>query len=292
MKHLVYLYGLLLLLAGGCTPSPVTGEKNITVSILPVKYFIDRVSAGDFDVTVLVPPGTGPETYEPTPIQMKEAVRSRAYFHTGLIDFEQALIESITENSEAIQVVNLSEGLSLIEGTCLHNHEHAGHAHTHGIDPHIWLSPARVKTMVYKIEKTLSTLMPDSAMKYRQNTIDFISSIDSLDLHNKSSFQMLAKNTILIYHPSLTYYAADYGLNQIAIEQEGKEPSVGQFKQLLKQAENQGIKTVFFQEELHAPTVKAFVQENGLMAVSFNPLAYDWLENMKIITKNITQSLE
>jgi zinc transport system substrate-binding protein len=286
MNHPFFCFFAVLFLFAGCRTSLGDVERSVAVSIQPIRYFVDRVSGGDFEVSVLVPPGASPETYEPTPLRMKEITRAQAYFHTGLIDFEQALIRGIEENAPQVQSIDLSEDLSLIEGL----HDQPNH---HGIDPHIWLSPVRVKAMVTRIEDTLAGLLPDSAGKYHRNAEVFISSIDSLDQLNRLLFQGINDRFILIYHPFLTYYASDYELEQIAIEQEGKEPSAGQFLELIRQTEAQKLRTVFFQQELHAPTtIRAFAEENGLEAQSLDPLAYDWLKNMDEITRKVTRALE
>jgi zinc transport system substrate-binding protein len=291
MNRWIYI-AIFLLLMSGCG-SPSTMEKpGVSVSILPLKYFVDRISGGDFEVTVLVPPGASPESYEPTPRQLADVVRSDVYFCTGLLDFERSTSSAVRENIPAERFVDLSAGLSLLRGGDDPARHQPVNAHHHGIDPHTWLSPRCVKTMLERIEQTLTAVRPDSAAKYARNKALFISSIDSLDRDNHSIFEQIEKRTILIYHPFLTYFASDYGLTQTAIEQEGKEPSAGQFQKLLEQAEQEGVGTVFFQQELHAPTIRAFVRENGLMAVSLDPLAYDWLENMGHISLSVRKSLE
>lgn len=287
MKSL-WVVAFFLLLAG-CRPTPVAEKPEVAVSILPLKYFVDRLSGGDVEATVLVPPGASPETWESTPRQMAEIARAEAYFHTGLLDFERSTVAAIRENTGDQAVVDLSEGLPLIET----DHGHViDNEHVHGADPHIWLSPVRVKPMLERIEKALVRIMPDSAAKYARNKRIFISSIDSLDRSNHALFERLTNKTVLIYHPFLTYFAADYGLTQAAVEQEGREPSAGQFRELLERTDNEGLTTVIFQRELHAPTIEAFVRENGLKAVSVDPLAYDWLENMGEIAATVRESMK
>ena len=275
----------------GCGPAAQkTDTPTIAVSILPLKYFVDRISGGDFDVTVIVPPGASPETYEPALRQMKEVAAADAYFQIGLIDFEQPFARSVKENAPGMQIVNLSEGLDLLAGVCSHHHNHT--AHGHGIDPHIWLSPIRVRSMAANIGKVLAEIRPDSAEKYRINTVNFISSVDLIHGHNSLLFKKITNNNVLIYHPFLTYFADDYGLVQIAMEQEGKEPSAGQLRDLMEGIREKEIRVLFYQEGSYSHAVEALVQETGLEAVVLDPLAYDWEQNIKEITARIRQSLE
>ena len=295
MKKLIYLICLLVLncMFFGCGPAaPRAGAPAVAVSILPLKYLVDRISGGDFDVTVIVPPGASPETYEPELRQMKEVAAASAYFQVGLIDFEQAFAKSIKENAPGKQMVNLSEGLDLLEGVCGHQHPHNHRAHGHGVDPHIWLSPIRIRSMASGIGKVLTEIQPDSAEKYRINTAEFISSIDSIHNYNNLLFKNITHRDILIYHPFLTYFAEDYGLVQVAIEQEGKEPSAGQLRGLIENIREKKIDVLFYQEGSYPHTVEALVQEVGLKAVVLDPLAYDWEQNIKEITAQIRESLE
>ena len=287
---LLFIGGLFFLQCGRST-SHKEAKPVVSVSILPLQYMVDRISGGDFDVYVIVPPGSSPETYEPTPRQMKEVTASKAYFQIGLIDFEQAFAEGIKSNSPSTQMIDLSKRLELLEGACTHEHRHhAGHGH--GIDPHTWLSPIRVRSMVSEIESILAEIMPDSADKYRANARGFISSIDSIDTHNRNLFSKIANKNILIYHPFLTYYSDDYGLVQMAVEQDGKEPSANQLKSLINDIRSKNLRTLFYQKWSNRHTVNALAQESGLQTVVLDPLAYDWEANIKEMTAQIKQSFE
>lgn len=291
MKRLSLFYLLILsLIMSHCSPRPAESVKQtVSVSILPLKYLVDSIAGGDFEALVIMPPGSNPETYEPQLPQMKEVARAKANFQIGLIDFEKSFGNSLKTNALDARFINLSEGMHLLSGSPA---EDAEMPHLHmGLDPHVWLSPTRVRAMAQKIADTLIEIQPDSAGKYKANRDRLISTIDSVDRYITRSFSELTDYPFLIFHPSLTYYAADYGLRQIPIEQEGKEPSVAHMKALIQSTIGQNIHTVIYPAAQNRHTVEALIQEAGLQAVPFDPVAYDWPVNMVFITDQIKQSI-
>lgn len=284
-----YIFNLIFVCAAAgllCSCGDVVRDDNsVAVSILPIKYLVDQISGEEFEVEVVVPSGASPETYEPTAKQMKVLSSCLVYFQVGLIDFEQSIDVGIQENAPDLPIVQLSEQLVLLEGECGH---YAHHEHRHGADPHIWLSPSRVKIMAKRITEQLIDVRPDSADKYRRNCSLLVSRLDSLDSYVKCALSKTEKRPVVIYHPFLTYYCDDYGLEQVAVEKEGKEPSVSHLKKLVSLIKEQGVSVVFYQEQLHAHVVDALVQETGITGVSVDPLACDILDNIKLVTNYIT----
>ena len=136
------------LLIVGCTTKSDSDKKTIFVTITPMQSIIEEITTGDFDIEVIVPKGASPETFEPTPKQVTSFSDAELIFSTGLIDFEQSLVERIDDDAE---VVNLSNGIELIAGSC----SHGNHKHKHGVDPHIWTSPRALRTMVTNAHKAI-----------------------------------------------------------------------------------------------------------------------------------------
>ncbi len=288
MKY-VYLF-LPLLYIFGCHASVKNLEEKpvVAVSILPLRTVVEQLSGGDFDVLSIVPPGVNPETHEPTAAQMKAVSDASLFFQIGLLDFEQVLAAGIEDNAPDLKIVDLSEGLPLLTG---HEHPHFDNTSNRTADPHVWLSPARMRTMIERITENLSTVRPDSARKYEQNRDVLVLSIDSLDRYIKHSFSELKKHGILIYHPSLTYYADDYGLHQFSVEADGKEPSAAGLREVVQVIRAYEMTTVFYQKQLSRNTIDALCREAGLKAVPFDPLAPDWLANLYLLTDEIRISL-
>jgi len=280
MKYIVLSLALLCAVGCGMQAGQNTEKPVVAVSILPLRNVVEKISDGDFEVISVVPPGANPEIYEPTAAQMRDVLDSELFFQVGLLDSERALVAGIENNAPDLTVVDLSADLPLIDG---------GSAHT--ADPHVWLSPTRMRTMVGRIAENLRTIQPDSAAKYERNRDALISSIDSLDRTIRNSFSELQSRNVLIYHPSLTYFADDYDLRQWSIESEGKEPSAAGMSEVLRQIREHGIHTMFYQKQLNPSMIEAISQEAGLRAVPFDPLAPDWLANLGTLANEIRRSM-
>ena len=258
-----------------------SNKKTITVSIPPIKYLVDRISGDEFDVNVMVATGACQETYEPTPSQMKDVAKSKLYLGISELEFEQKWINNIKTNNPELKYTNLSEGVRMVEGSCSHEEcEEHGHEHHHGgMDPHIWLSPANYKAMATATLNELVALNPKGKSSYEKNYKSLVASIDSIDALAKSKLANLKIKKFIIYHPALSYFASDYGLEQISIEKDGKEPAADYMKRLVSQAKEAGIKTIFVQKEFDLSLIESFADEVGATIEPINTFAYDWPES-------------
>lgn len=272
-------------IAGKADNPPTNNAGTLIASISPVKFLIDEVSEHRYDVQVLVPTGASPETYEPTPRQIKAVYDSPALFTVGLIDFEQELTRRIAESTTgSTSIIALAANIQLIEGEC----NHYNHTHAHGTDPHIWSSPKRLKQMARTVYEGLSHLEPAHEGQYRSNLRKLERRLDSLDAWIASRIADADVKRFMIFHPALTYYADDYGLSQIAIEQEGKEPSAEQMKRIVGQAKEAGIGVILYQKEFSPATVETAAADIGARTAEIDPLAENVIDNLKHITELIT----
>lgn len=286
MKRFIILSSLFLVACGG---SPKQSNEVIYVSIAPLEYVVRQIADSGTQVKVLVPETTSPESYEPTVQQIKGLADARAYISTGLIDFEQALATKIQDIAPNTVMVDLSENVDVLEGHCGHE---AGEGHEHGIDPHTWLSPKIVKGMGARMAELLTEFKPDSAAVYTARAEQFGRRVDSLDSYIREAVAGAKRNGFAIGHTSLTYFADDYGLIQIAVEEEGKEPSVRKMKLLVDSLQGLGIKAVFYQRQTSdaaARTVAAELPRGR--AVEFDPLAPDWMGNMYRLADSLRVAL-
>ncbi len=280
---------LISLLFAACSNNITTVENCAVVSIAPIKPLVESILGDDFEVIVLVPQGASPETFEPTSKQLQKVESARFVFGTGLLEFEQELLHRVARKE---QIVNLSQGIDVIAGSCSHAHHSHAHnhscGHAHGVDPHIWCSPKSLIKMSQNIYSAIITEMPDS-MKYKMAYNDLI--IKLSDLHKTVADKCSPKlNTaFMIYHPALTYLARDYGLKQIAIENEGKEPSAKHIANIIEQARQKGIKHIFYQSEFPASSVEIICKDIDATAVEINLLAEDIVENIDHIVTLITE---
>ena len=266
-----------------CTNKSYRGNEKIVVSIMPIKYLVEGIIGDDLEVAVLVPPGSSPETYEITSGQLIELQNARLVFTTGLIDFENELFSKLTNNP-----VELHNGIKLIEGSCGHIHSLDHHTHAHGIDPHIWTSPKQLKTMSENAYKAISLLYPDS-VKYRENYLALIDKLDILDEEITETINRANMKTFFIYHPALTYYSNDYGLTQVAIEADGKEPSASRLQYLVDLAHSEGITKLLYQREFSRTAVEIIAKDIDAELIEIDPLAEDVVRNIREITRIIAE---
>lgn len=283
-KKIAILFTLATLLLGCNNIDHNENKKTIYVTISPLKSIVEHITCGDYNVEVIVPDGASPETYEPTAKQLTAFSSAEQIYAIGLINFELSLIEHISDTE---RITNLSNGIELMEGSCSHGHHH----HSHGVDPHIWTSPRALKTMVEAIRSTTMRMHPDST-KYSAAADKLINDIESLDNLCNNMISSADIKAIMIYHPAYTYYARDYGINQIAIEHDGKEPSPKQLTSLVEQAREYNIQTIFIQPQYSKDKITPIANECGAQVVETNPLSTDILAEIERITTIICNGYE
>ena len=279
----IYIPLLIAILCGGCTSRRPADGEPLYVSILPLRSLVQGIVGDDFDIEVLVPPGASPETFEPTPRQFVGLNKARMVFNVGLIDFETMLLAKIEDQAK---VVNLSRGIELIAGTCSHGSH--GHTHTHGIDPHVWTSPRALQKMAENAYEAIREAYPDS-VKYETNYRLLQQELKALDERTAARIAASDVEYFIIYHPALTYYARDYGLRQIAIEADGKEPSAKQLTQLIRQAREAGVRRILYQSQFPASAVEVIARDIDAEYAEVDPLREDVIANIEEITGIITR---
>lgn len=278
MQKFLILIAIITLV--GCVATPTHDKPTVTVSIAPLAYLVEQIADTTVNIEVLVPETTSPETYEPTVRQVQNLGKSTLYFTIGLIDFEQALTQKIESSSPQTTCVNLSQGLELLEGTCGHDHGNAS-GHHHGVDPHIWLSPSYMKAMAENITTLLCEHYPERATLYRENFAVLASAIDTLDAQLQDEFAHSAAKSFAIVHPSLTYFARDYGLRQLSLEVDGKEPGAQQIKALIDTLRTANVRHILYSRQTPDASARAVAKELGADVVEYDPLSRDWKNNMK-----------
>lgn len=279
----IYITLLIAILCGGCTSRRPADGEPLYVSILPLRSLVQGIVGDDFDIEVLVPPGASPETFEPTPRQFVGLNKARMVFNVGLIDFETMLLAKVEDQAK---VVDLSRGIELIAGTCSHGSH--GHTHTHGIDPHVWTSPRALQKMAENAYEAIRKAYPDS-VKYETNYRLLQQELKALDERTAARIAASDVEYFIIYHPALTYYARDYGLRQIAIEADGKEPSAKQLTQIIRQAREDGVRRILYQSQFPASAVEVIARDIDAQYVEVDPLREDVIANIEEITGIITQ---
>lgn len=283
--------GIILLLVGLCACSGQQQNKGneeriITVTIEPQRYFTEAIAGDKFTVVSMVPKGNNPESYDPTPRQLVSLAKSEAYFRIGYIGFEVSWMERLMENAPNVQVYDLSKGIEFIHEP---GYAHAGHSHAGGVDPHIWNSCLNAKIIAGNIFQALCKLDKENESYYKERYDALIQHIEKV---NQAIFEMLKKSdkadrAFMIYHPALSYFARDYGLYQICIEESGKEPSPTHLKKLIETSKQEEVRIIFIQPEFDKRNAEMIAKETGTDIVSINPLSYDWEKEMMHIAKSL-----
>jgi zinc transport system substrate-binding protein len=279
---------LSVMLFGGCN-SERTEKSTVSVSIAPLKYFIDRLTDNQLDVNIMVPTGASHGTYSPTASQMQKLSDSRVYFRIGFLGYEQAFIHRLKELCPTMREINLSDHVELIRGETI---QHGDHVHEGGVDPHIWLSPAVMLKLLPLMRDNLVELYPEMQDVILANYPTVVADMEIMHQEMLELTETLTHKQFIIFHPALTYLARDYGMQQISIEHEGKEPSPGRLSRLIRDAKAEKVPLVFIQEEYDVRNAQLVAQETGAKVVSLNHMAYDWFSNMEELMVVFKQNLQ
>ena len=251
------------------------GKLKVVVTILPQAEFVEKVGGNMVKVTVMVPPGANPHTYEPTPRQLVEVSEADIYFQVGSgIDFERSFMRKIIEVNRRMLVVNCSEGIKIVNG-----------------DPHVWLSPRNAEVMVRNIYRGLAAADPKNEEYYRRNMEAYIDELRELDAEIRNILGNLSIRRFMVYHPAWRYFAREYNLTQIPVEKEGKEPTAQGMIALVNQARRLGVKVIFASPEFDRKKAEAIAESFGGRIIFVDPLAKDYVENLREVAFKIAWSL-
>ena len=304
-------------------PANAGDKLPVFVSIVPQKYFVQQIGQNLVDIEIMVQPGASPATYEPKPRQMAELSKARLYFSIG-VPFEKTWLKKISAANPDMKIIHTDHGIEkmAMKGHHHHHHEEEDHhhkdskehheadhhdAHDHhekeahhgedhhhhtGLDPHIWTSPALVKIQAKTILKALQAADPSNKKEYEANYNSFAVKIDALDQELKEIFAGKKGMQFMVFHPAWGYFAHDYGLKQVPIEIEGKDPKPAQLKELIKHAKEDGIRVIFVQPQFSTKSAETVAREIGGQVAFADPLAADWMENLRMIADKFKSALK
>lgn len=298
MKRIYTIGALLLLLLAACRQGEEKRTEHsddkpiITVSIEPLRYFTEAIAGDHFNVVSMVPKGSSPETYDPTPTQLMSLSQSTAYLRIGFIGFEQMWMDRLTDNAPHLQVFDTSHGIDLILQEGLHEEPYADkpyHIHS-GPEPHVWNSPANARIIATNVFKALCVLDHPHRDEYLTRYDSLCTVIDRTDsLCREILAQPEADHAFMIYHPALSYFARDYDLLQLPIEAGGKEPSPAHLKELVELCKEEDIHVIFVQPEFDRRNAELIARQTGTRVADINPLAYDWEAEMLRTAKELAK---
>lgn len=276
-KLFAFILSIVILTACGGGTKKVSGERIITVTIEPLRYFTEAIAGDNFTVISMVPKGVSPETYDPTPRQLVDLGKSEAYFRIGYIGFEVSWMDRLLQNNSQLTVFDTSKGVDVIRGA---GHYHGDHYHAGGVEPHIWNSAVNARIIAKNILNALITLDKSNETIYTERYEALINKINETDSAVQDILSKNADHAFMIYHPALSYFARDYSLHQISIEEGGKEPSAAHLKDLIEVSKFEDVHVIFIQPEFDQRNAEVIAQQIGARIVPINPLAYDWEAEM------------
>ena len=280
-KIIAFLVALWALQAGAASAS---APLPVFVSILPQKYFVERVGGEQVVVSVMVGPGQSPATYEPTPRQMTALSQAKLYFSIG-VAFEDTWMKRIQAATPALRVVPMQRGIALLPLT-------GPGGEAAGTDPHIWTSPLRVKIMAASIRDALIETDPAHRGDYELNYRAFIAELDALDRDVRALLMSAKGKSFLVFHPSWGYFANDYGLRQIPIEAEGKEPGAKALVRVIDLGKREGARVIFVQTQFSRRTAETVAAAIGARVVGVDPLAENYPQNLLRVAPEFAEALK
>ena len=278
-KHNLRLVIILILLQ---IPNTVqAGPTTVFVSIAPQKYFVERIGGDEVQVEVMVNPGESPATFNPNPKKMSQLANAKLYFSIG-VPFEKVWISRIKNIQPKLQVVPLNKKIYIAPSS--HPQHDEG-------DPHIWLSPPLVKIMAAEIEASLSRQRPEKSDFFKINYQTLIKEIDKLDQEIQQVFAKGKNRTFMVFHPAWTHFAEAYGLEQISIENQGKEPGPRALQRIINKGKKLNIKVIFVQKQFGLSVAKKIAKMIGATVKEMDPLTENYMDSMRNTAKAISGAI-
>jgi zinc transport system substrate-binding protein len=295
-----FIMACLALFPGLCSAEGTATPIETFVSILPQRTFVERVGGDLVRVSVLVPPGKSPATYEPGPRRMAAMSGADVFFRIG-VPFEESLMPKIESTFRDLLVIDTRKGVRL-RPMAEHDHHGPSNGHqagkqsdpgeAHGsADPHIWLDPIRVKTQAETICNALSRIAPAHEHTFHQNLEKFQQDLDRVNKKIAEALRPLKGRSLFVFHPAFGYFADRYDLEQIAVETGGKEPSAKQLSRLIAKAREADARVIFVQPQFDRKNAQTVATAIGGVVVALDPLSPDYLENLEDMASQVKKGL-
>lgn len=265
-----------------CSEKTSDPRPVLVVSVPAQAEVLRQIAGNDYRIVTLLDKGANPETWEPTMRTRADVEGARAMFTAGYLPFEDALAMSLPDS---VRVVNTSEGISLIYGT--HGHSHAeGHADCdHDVvqpDPHTWLSVRNLSVMASNMAQTMQAINPAKKEVYAARLAEVTAHLSSADSTIQATLKAPgAAHAFAVWHPSLTYFARDYGLKQVAVGFENKEMSASHLTRVAADAKADSVRVMFFQRQHDSRQAQTLNNAMGTRLADFDPMS-----------ANVTKSLQ
>ncbi|MFC1607028.1 metal ABC transporter solute-binding protein, Zn/Mn family [Candidatus Latescibacterota bacterium] len=261
-------------------------QLRVTVSIPPQEYFVRKIGGSLVDVSTMIPTGADPHTFEPKPRQLIDLKASRLYLAIGL-GFEDIWLDRFTATNSRLIIIHTDDGIDKLTMGDHDEHEDGHNHHEHGGDPHIWLSPRLVMKQARVIRDALISHDSDNTDTYRSNYRIFIQELTTLDSEFKKLFESGRKLSFLVFHPTWGYFARDYGLEQVPVEIDGREPKPAELVSFITTAKKLGARAVLIQPQFSRRSAQIIADAIDGELVVADPLSGDWERNLRKVARSI-----
>jgi zinc transport system substrate-binding protein len=307
MYLILVLFGIISVCLSGCIDNTSAGKIGVLVTIVPQSEMVEYIGGEYVDVTIMVPPGESPHSFEPTPEQMKKVAEATAYFKVGSgVEFEVVHMDTILEQNSDLKVFDCSDSITVIsfdehygmeehhEEEEEHDHEEGDeHEHDHeGTDPHIWTSPVNFKKMAEVVYNGLVEIDPDHQEEYYTNYQKYLSKLDNLNTNVSNLLQPYGGKSFMVYHPAWGYFGDTYNLKMIAIEDEGKQPGPAGIDAIISQAREENITVIFVAPQFDTSSAETIASEIGGNVVFANPLMSNYEETITKLAEDMVTGFE
>ncbi len=291
---------ILLIGSGGAVNSSEQNQSEklkktkIYVSVPPLAYFAERIGGDNFEIFAVIGPGQSPATFETTPKQFTEFSKAEIFFSAG-VPFEKHLNKKLKAAFKNLNIVDTQKGIELQHLEHRHHHgdtENETEEETNSLDPHTWLDPSLAKIMAQNIYDGLIKIYPTDSLVYRNNLNSLFEDLEKIDSFIKQELKPYAGRQFYIFHPAFGYFAKAYNLKQMAIEIEGKEPTVRQLTNIIEKAKKDRVEIIFTQPQFSDKSARAIAESVGARVIPIDPLSKDFLNNLKEITKQLVMAFK
>ena len=301
MKKIIILFIMISTIAAGCSGSETenleesNNKLNVIVSIEPQRTFVKKVTGELADINVVIPEGYSPANYQPSPKEIQNISSGEVYFSIGVESEKSFILPKLEDLNKEIEFIDLQkkvmekyEALHIDEDDNDHDHDHEEGE----IDPHIWLSPKRVVTIVEVVRDYMIENDEVNKEEYNENAKKYIQELNKLNEDLVDTFKELETKAFIIYHPAFSYFASDYGLQMVTIEEDGKEATAKRIQKVVDFAIENDIKVVFYQNEFDNSQANIIANEIDGEVVEVAPLSGNYIENMYQIRDKFAEVLE
>lgn len=254
-------------------PQKGSGKFRVAVSLPPVGYIVSRIGGDALEVETLMKPGQSPHSFEPSPKQVAGISGADVYFTTGF-QFEKTLETKLKSANKDMKIVDALRGQALLE-------------HDGEIDPHVWMSPVAAMKLSEVIYEELVATNPSGRETYDAGFAELKAELEALDEEVREILANANAQSFITLHPAYGYFAEEFGLEQVAIEHEGKEPGQKTLRGIIERAVKNHAKTIFIQPQFSEKGARVVADAVGAELVTVDPLYENFIDSIRVLAGEI-----